>query len=252
MKIDRPTPEQVPLLRDLWKEAFGDTDAFLDLFFGTAYGADHCRCIVSQGRVTAALYWLDFHLEDRKYAYIYAVATAKDCRGQGLCARLMADTAARLRQEGYHCAVLVPQDAGLRTMYGKMGYLDTGRIDVFFCAAGDIPVPIRKISAAEYADARRNATPEGSPQPDAKAVAFLETLADLYAGDGFQAAVSNETKHLRILEYLGDRKDLPGLIAALGATEATVRAPGGDTPFAMFLPLEGTQDAAKYFALAFD
>ena len=252
MKIDCPAPELVPQLRALWKEAFGDTDAFLDLFFGTAFDPGHCRCIQTQGRVTAALYWLDFHLEGRKFAYIYAVATGKDCRGQGLCTRLMADTAAHLRKEGYHTALLVPQDAGLRAMYGRMGYLDTGRIDVFFCAAGDTPVPIRKITAAEYANARRQAAPAGSPQPGNRAVAFLETLADLYEGSSFLAAVSNETEHLRILEYLGDRKDLPGLIAALGATEATVRAPGDTAPFAMFLPLGEEQNVTEYFALAFD
>ena len=33
MTIDRPLPQQIPDLRRLWKEAFGDTDDFLDISF---------------------------------------------------------------------------------------------------------------------------------------------------------------------------------------------------------------------------
>ena len=32
MKFDHPTIRQIPQLRQLWQEAFGDSDAFLDQF----------------------------------------------------------------------------------------------------------------------------------------------------------------------------------------------------------------------------
>ncbi len=252
MKPDRPSPELIPQLRALWKEAFGDTDAFLDLFFGTAYDPLCCRCTVSQGRVTAALYWLDFYLGEQRFAYIYAVATARDCRGQGLCAALMADTAVHLAGNGYHGALLVPQDEGLRAMYGRMGYRDMGPIDEFFCAAGETPVSAKKIAAPEYAALRQETAPAHSLRPGCKALSFLASVARFYAGDGFLAAVSRETAHLRILEYLGDREKLPGLIATLGATEATVRTPGSTVPFAMYLPLADNCGTPEYYPFAFD
>ena len=37
MTIKHPTPELIPLLRTLWKQAFGDDDRFLDKFFSTAF-----------------------------------------------------------------------------------------------------------------------------------------------------------------------------------------------------------------------
>lgn len=252
MKPDRPTPALIPQLRGLWKEAFGDTDAFLDLFFGLAYDPARCRCICTQDRVTAALYWLDVSLHGQKFAYIYAVATAADCRGQGLCRQLMRETAALLTAKGYHGALLVPQDEGLRTMYGRMGYRNCAPMEEFFCAAGDMPLSVREITAEEYAALRPAHLPEGSIRPGSEVLALLTALARFYAGDGFLAAVSREPEHLRILEYLGSREQLPGLIAALGATEATVRSPGGKAPFAMYLSLKPECKAPVYYPFALD
>ena len=70
--------------------------------------------------------------------------------------------------------------------------------------------------------------------------------------DKVVTCVSREPEHLRILEYLGNRDHIPGLIAALGATEATVRAPGTGTPFAMYLPLTGDCAAPSYYPFALD
>lgn len=252
MKIEHPSSVSIPDLRVLWKEAFGDTDAFLDLFFSTAYDPCRCRCVTEQSRITAALYWMDCCLEDQKFAYIYAVATASDCRGRGLCKQLMEDTATLLRTEGYSGTILVPQSEGLRTMYGRMGYRHAAPIDEFFCAAAELPVSVREITAESYAALRCAFTPGGSLQPGSEALAFLDATARFYTGDGFIAAVSLEPAHLRILEHLGSRSNISGLIAALGATEATVRTPGNNIPFAMYLPLTADCRTPEYYPFAFD
>ena len=251
MRAEHPSPALIPRLRALWKEAFGDTDAFLDLFFDLAYDPGRCCCIAVQGRITAALYWLDMFQGAQKFAYIYAVATAKDCRGQGLCRQLMADTAQVLKQQGYCGALLVPQDEGLRVMYGRMGYRDAAPIDEFFCAAGDA-IPVKEITDKAYASLRPALLPEGSLELGSSALSFLGAMTRFYAGAGFLAVVSREPEHLRILEYLGDRSEIPGLIAALGAMEATVRTPGRTKPFAMFLPLTDGCTAPAYYPFAFD
>ena len=59
MTIDLPAPDQIPQLRVLWQAAFGDTDAFLDIFFHRAFAPERSRCITQDGRVVAALYWFD-------------------------------------------------------------------------------------------------------------------------------------------------------------------------------------------------
>ena len=43
MKIDHPVPEQYQQLVQLWKEAFGDTEEFIDGFFCTAFSPARCR-----------------------------------------------------------------------------------------------------------------------------------------------------------------------------------------------------------------
>ena len=251
MKPDYPVSGDIPKLRRLWKLAFGDTDEFLDVFFSTAYGPDRCRCIREGDGVVAALYWLDMDLEGQKFAYIYAVATDPVCRGKGLCRNLMEDTAQVLTARGYDGAILVPQEEGLRAMYARMGYLPATTIGEEICAAS-APCAVTEISPEEYAARRIPLLPAGSILPGPEALRFLAKLARFYAGEGFLAAVSREQEHLRILEYLGDRDIAPALVAALGATEATLRCPGKEKEFAMYRPLTPSCKKPEYYPFAFD
>ena len=59
MRIDHPERSQIPALRALWKEAFGDSDTYLDLFFDRGYDPDRAMCVSDGETVAAALYWLD-------------------------------------------------------------------------------------------------------------------------------------------------------------------------------------------------
>lgn len=252
MKVEYPSPDLIPALRSLWKEAFGDSDAFLDSFFAIAYAPGRCRCIAAEDSVEAVLYWFDVSCRGQKFAYIYAVATAAAARGKGLCRALMADTAALLKESGYYGALLVPQDEGLQTMYSKMGYLPATSIDEFFCAAESTPLSIREITPEEYAALRPGALPEGSVELSSKSLAFLAAHARFYARENLLAAVSREEEHLRVLEYLGHPDVIPAFIHTLGHTEATVRTPGSGVPFAMYLPLTADCKRPDYFAFCFD
>ena len=65
-------------LKQLWHLAFGDGEEFIGLFFQTAYDPEKCLYLTEEGRITAALYWLDCEFQGQKQAYIYAVATHPD------------------------------------------------------------------------------------------------------------------------------------------------------------------------------
>lgn len=242
MKIDYPLEMQIPGLRSLWKEAFGDSDAFLDIFWDTAFSADRCRCITVDGQVAAALYWFDCRLDDRPIAYVYAVATAKTFRGQGLCRKLMDDTRLLLADLGYSGIILVPE-MHLIGMYEGMGYKVCSYVREFTCRASSEPVILQEISAAEYADLRRQYLPEGSVVQENENLQFLSRISKLYTGDGFLYADD--------AELLGNTYAAPGILAALGKTSGTFRCPGNEIPFAMYLPLDN-QRAPAYFGLAFD
>ena len=167
MKICKPGPEHMRPLRELWKLVFGDGDEFLDLFFGRAFAAERCLCIMDADTAAGALYWLPCD----GYAYIYAVATHPGHRGKGICRALMEAAHEEIRAQGYAGAILYPQEEGLRTMYRKMGYHHETHIRELRCTAGGEPVALDKITAATYFAERAALLPpdairQGSPFPE--------------------------------------------------------------------------------------
>ena len=250
MTIDCPTETQIPQLRSLWKKAFGDTDAFLDIFFHRAYAPERSRCITRSGDVVAALYWFDCTWFDKKLAYFYAVATDPDSRGQGLCRKLMEDTHRHLASLGYDGCILVPQEDGLYTMYSKFGYQVCSHIRQFSCTAGGEPVALTQATPREYAAARRALLSENSVLQEGITLDFLNTYAHLYTGKSIAlAAYPNEGK-LTVCELLGDPQSAPGILTALGFHEGSFCTPGYQQPLAMYHTL--TEDTAMpgYFGLA--
>ena len=130
MTFESPDRSRIPALRSLWKEAFGDTDEFLDGFFEYGFSPDRCRCIVKEGAVLSALYWFEGTVEDQRFAYLYAVATAKAARGQGLFSALLQDVKRLLAAEGFDGILLHPADEGLARMYEKFGFSACANVDV--------------------------------------------------------------------------------------------------------------------------
>lgn len=252
MKIDFPVPKQYEQLMQLWQEAFGDTEEFVDGFFCTAFSPARCRCVTIDSKVVAALYWMDVTCEGQRFAYLYAVAVAEKHRGKGLCAALMADTHAHLTLRGYDGVLLVPQEEGLRKMYEKMGYRDATSVDEFPAQAGDPPVALQRIDREEYARLRKVLLPAGSAVEEEESIAFLETMAFFYRGEDLLLAAHAVNGKLWCPEFLGSRSEAPAVLAALRCTEGHFRTPGSTFPFAMFLPLEADAQVPCHLALAFD
>lgn len=252
MTISNPTPVHIPQLRNLWKTAFGDEDAFLDLFFSRAYAPDRCRCVLEEDRVLAALYWLRAACQDQPFAYLYAVATDPAARGRGLCRMLMEDTRNLLARQGYAGIILVPQKEPLRQMYAKMGYTDCGRVSRFLAPAEDTPIMLHRLSTEEYAAARRRFLPRGGVIQEGENLALLSGYVFFYRGPDFLAAVTPDSGKLICHELLGNPDAAYALVSALGCREGSFCIPGEDLPFAQYLPLTENCPKPLYFGLAFD
>lgn len=248
MTINHPQAGDIAGLRLLWQEAFGDSDSFLDGFFRTGFHPERCRLILQNGEPAAALYWFDCWLGGEKLAYIYAVATAKAYRGQGLCSRLMADTHRLLQERGYSAAVLVPGNRKLFTLYEKLGYKTFCPMELREVAAGKKKLPFRAVSFEAYNRLRRQLLPERGILQESSAP-YLATFTDFYAGEGFLACLSREDDTLYFQEYLGDPRLLPGLVAALSARKASLRLPGG-RDYAMYYPLKATDLSHAYLGIS--
>lgn len=253
MTCKHPAQNQIPLLRSLWKTAFGDTDDYLDAFFSTAFSPGRSLCAFQDGTLAGMLFWFDVSCEDRKMAYIYAVATAPAYRGQGICRELMTRTHELLRSQGYTGAMLVPVTAALRAMYASFGYCDCTFIGETFCAAGSKPVSVHRIDTAEYARLRRQLLPRGGVIQERENLAFLETQVTFFRGTDFLlAAQSTEEGTLFGTELLGNAAAAPGILRALGYAQGTFRTPGTTYPYAMFRPLTEHTAIPAYFGFSFD
>ena len=228
MIIDRPRAEDLPGLRRLWQQAFGDTDAYLDIFFRVGFAPERCRC-VRQNAVTAALYWFDCRWGNKKVAYIYAVATDKAFRGQGLCRALFESTHQQLKNEGYGGAVLVPVKPELSAMYAKFGYRG-------FCplqkATGKKPDGVA-ISPEEYEALRQEYLGENAILQGNTALQLLGSYGSFYKAENaiFCGYLEEETFHFE--EIIGQ---LPAQKEAFSE--------------AMYLSLDGDDTRPDYFAIA--
>ena len=228
----------IDALKALWKTVFGDPDAFIDTFFRVAYSPDRCRYIEEDGNIISALYWFDCSYEGGKLAYIYAVATHPEHRGKGLASRLLEDTHAHLKELGYAGAVLKPA-SGLFPFYARLGYETCGYITRFCAEASDSPLPLRQITAEEYAGLRKSFLPENGISQEGITLAFLSTFASFYAcADALVCANKEEQV---VFEYLGNPHSAPGILSALSVKSAEIPTPGQDIPFAMWHPLNCTK-----------
>lgn len=251
MEIDRPRPGSETRLQQLWHQSFGDSEDWIRLFFSRVYAPERCRCLTKGGTIAASLYWFDTEYAGQKLAYLYAIATDPACRRQGLCRALMENTHIHLARLGYAGALLVPAEPELRRMYAAMGYRECSGVSEFSCTAA-APVPIREITARDFAVLRRKYLPFGGVLQEKENLSCLSLLARLYTGDDFLLAADAEDGCLRGLELLGNPAAAPGILAALGCSKGTFRIPGRDIPFAMLLPLTNTITPPEYFGLAFD
>ncbi len=253
MIIDAPRQTDIPALRALWKRVFGDTDAFLDNFFATAFSPDRALLARIDGEIVGMLYWFNCEYNEQKIAYLYAVATHEAYRGRGICHSLMDAAHQLLQSRGYAGVILVPAEDPLFDFYTRMGYTVCSYNSTLECKADGRHLEMRPISAAEYADMRPRFLPDQSVLQKGESLAFLQTLASFWVGENFLLAARKDKDTLFGLELLGDVTLSPRITHTLGFDEGKFRIIGQEEPFAMFHPLgETVLSLPTYFAFAFD
>ena len=147
MIIENPKVEDVPALRQLWKEVFADTDAFLDSFFSKAFSTERALIVRVDGEIQAALYWFSCAWGEKTAAYVYAIATKARRRRQGLCSALMEKLHSQEKR-----TILVPANEGLRAFYGRMGYRDFGGLEEALYYPDGEEVKTEKLTAPDDAE----------------------------------------------------------------------------------------------------
>ncbi len=265
-------PEEVPQLKALWKQAFGDDDALIDAFFQTLYRPEQVFVCREAGRVAAMACWLPetvcWQRRGWPAAYLYAVATDEAARGRGHCGRLLAYAAGYLAARGVRALLLVPGSASLRQFYARHGYRDFSTVRRETLRAVPVTGSAETVPPPVYGALRERLLEDGAyvscPVP---VLAFQEAAARLYGGgllrlekDGLEgcACVARDGQGRAILYELlwpGDLAEGGSLAAGMvDGEELLVRTPGGSEPFAMARWLGGAPEGlpAPYLGIALD
>ena len=237
-------------LRSLWKEAFGDSEAFMDDFFSVAYDKNRCRTVRNDGKIVSALYWFDVYMGSEKLAYLYGVATLTEYRGQGIAAYLIEKTCKQLQEKGYSGVLLVPGSEQLFEYYRRLGFFACTTIaEKTVTPKGN--TLLRSVRAEEYGHLRKQLLPHRGVEQEGVFLELLQRQYGLFAGDGFLLCAACSGDKAFIPEFLGDEGKLPAVVAALGVNAARVRMPGPGRSFSMYRPL-GSGQPPLYFGLAMD
>ncbi len=130
----RPSvPEDVPAQRELWRLAFGDSDAYLDNFYNTYYRPERVVVLEEEGIVRSMTAWFDTSFVvpgqgEYRAAYLYAVATHPGCRGRGLAAGLLAGADEYFRALSIPAVTTVPAEPSLHNFFASNGFRECFRI----------------------------------------------------------------------------------------------------------------------------
>lgn len=281
MSFGCATRADIPALRRLWMDCFGDTKDYVNLYMEHAFDPERVFVLREEEIAAMLISFPVSHIgEDggeRRGAYLYAVCTAPAQRGRGLCRRLMEQTEQALAARGDTFTCLRAADEQLSAMYGRMGYAETftnreftveragesdacpRKADCLPCtgdtaeASNDRPVDVEQVSPAAYYALRQWQLRGDFVDYAPELLAHQGRLGALLSVGGGAAIAAVERYGAAAIckEFLGDETLLPALQKQLGADKLLVRTPGG-TPFAMAKSLTDAPAPGGYLAFAFD
>lgn len=111
-------------IKQLWVEAFGDDEAFVEAFLASCYDPENIYEHREDGDMVAMVHLLPFRtVEGENLYYIYGVATDPQWRGRGLATELMLRALRRAEAEG-KAVVLIPSSEEVKRFYRGFGFVD--------------------------------------------------------------------------------------------------------------------------------
>lgn len=120
--------KNIPLLIQLWKTVFSDSEEYIKLFFEKAYYDGECFGEICDGKIVSAFYLLKckIKLRGNTYSgrYLYAAATLPEYRSKGIMSKLINEALSYGNKQGLDFIALVPADDGLYDYYGRFGFTE--------------------------------------------------------------------------------------------------------------------------------
>ncbi len=115
-----------PLLRQMWKVCFEDTDAFIDLIFTQKYKPQNTLVYFENDIAVASLqmhpYTISFYGEEVPFSYLAGLCTLPEYRNKGYMAQLINEAHKTLKERGILLAILIPAEDSLFRYYERFDY----------------------------------------------------------------------------------------------------------------------------------
>lgn len=108
--------------RALWIDVFGDEREQVDRFLIDIHREDNLLTHSEQGRVVSMLNIVEIATDLGSTAYLYAIATASEWRGQGFAGQLIHQAIEVARKREYKAVMLIPSDQSLVGYYERFGF----------------------------------------------------------------------------------------------------------------------------------
>lgn len=253
--------DDLPALKALWQEAFEADAREAEFYFRHRHRQENMLVALSGRQVAGMLSMLPLDLNANGLVlparYVFAVATFKAFRGQGISTGLLKAVHAHMRKTGAAASVLVPATPGLFDFYGKRGYetlfyLDSLRLSPSDMEKAPSGARITPLSAPQYLRLRNQAFSRSAlyARWNQEALSFIiDGLNEPGAGGALhietpqgEAGCLYERRDggVRVTELaLGDmpwQSALAALHQRLNAPAYTLRMPRGSLPGADQLP----------------
>lgn len=241
--------KDLPALIALWELCFGDPPAVIQSFFDRLW--DDIQ-VFTTDNCTAMLTAMPVRWQGKPAAYLYAVATHPNHRGQGLCRNLMTFAEQTLLEQGCSYTTLHPAEDSLYRFYRQLGYETT-----FYCRCDTFhvkrPLNVITVKPTDYAALRKTFCENSVEYPDCLLALQAHYGALVQIGNIGCAALERTDSGWTVRELLASAPELAAqaLCAYLDTNTLSVRMPGSE-PFAMAKSLDGSSLIPSWLGLAFE
>lgn len=129
----------LPFLKDIWKKAFDDSDAFIDWNFKNNFSYENTLIAEKDGESASNMQLMPHSImlynKEYKIRYVSGVATLERFKRQGLVRDMFRVAFAEMRKHNEHISILIPfnyefyQQFGYEVCYGKTQITIEEKID---------------------------------------------------------------------------------------------------------------------------
>jgi predicted acetyltransferase len=123
--------DERPLAKTLWKEAFHDSDAFIDWYFNHKILNGNSLCMFEGGELLSIVHMIPYtvRIQGRpvKSAFIAGVATSQKRRGEGLMRTMLLESLTLLKSRGIAITHLYPFSHKFYEKFGWTSYSSVSR-----------------------------------------------------------------------------------------------------------------------------